>query len=404
MYDENTVGPRLRTLRKWRKLSLVQLAGQAGMSKSHLSDIERGRKALDRRSWIAGLANALRVSETEIVGGPHLTQDDVQSAPHAYIPPLRDALESNGVYLHPVVDRARPLDELTALMAGDIEARRREYDYVEVGKLLPDLIDELHFHASEGDEYAQRRAWETLIEAYMCAAGMARTLTYPDLGHMAAMRADEVAVKLGDPITRGKVTFSLIRPNASNWNRVRVMAERAANELEPHVRTPGDLQVLGMLTLNAAMACAATNNHQAAGHWLNEADELARRVPDDMGSNWQAFCTTNVNTWRIAVGVEYGESGALVAGKAGHVDESKLRMHTARRSSFYSDVGRGLARDPKTREEAIKWLKMGETIAPQRFRNDPKVRSTVTVMLERARLDAIGRELRGMAARLGIPH
>jgi transcriptional regulator with XRE-family HTH domain len=99
MHDEATIGTRLRALRKWRRMTLVELAGQAGMSKSHLSNIERGLAALDRRSYIAGLAQALKVSETDLVGGPHLTRDPLQSTPHAYVSPLRDALESNGAVL-----------------------------------------------------------------------------------------------------------------------------------------------------------------------------------------------------------------------------------------------------------------------------------------------------------------
>jgi hypothetical protein len=317
---------------------------------------------------------------------------------------LRDALESNGVYRDPVVDRARSLDDLATVMAGPIERNRRRYDYVEVGKLLPDLIDELHLHAREGDEPTRRRALEVLIEAYMCAAGMARSLAYADLGHIAAMRADEVAVSLSDPVARGKVAFSLIRPSASNWGRVRVLAERAVDELEPHARSAGERQVLGMLMLNASLACAATLHESAAYMWLHEAAALAAEMPDDMGANWQAFCATNVSIWRISVGVECGESGAAVVRASEAIEDAKLHVHPARRASFYADVGRGLARDRRTREDAITWLKRAEGIAPQRFRNDIKVRETIAVMLEQARANAAGRELRGIAARLGVPH
>src|SRR5690606_37622763 len=114
-------------LRKWRGLTLTVLADRAGVSKSFLSMAERGERALDRRSHIAALAAALRVSETELVGGPHLTQDPVQSEPHTYIPPLRAALEV-GLRDDPVVERARPLADLVALMNGSVEYHRRRYD------------------------------------------------------------------------------------------------------------------------------------------------------------------------------------------------------------------------------------------------------------------------------------
>lgn len=71
--DEITIGARLRTLRRWRGKSQVELAGLAGLSPSFLSMVETGQRPLDRRSHIAALANALKVSETDLVGGPHLT-------------------------------------------------------------------------------------------------------------------------------------------------------------------------------------------------------------------------------------------------------------------------------------------------------------------------------------------
>ncbi|MEU1389956.1 helix-turn-helix transcriptional regulator [Nonomuraea sp. NPDC005730] len=53
MYEQTTIGARLRILRKWRGLTLVELAGLSGVSKSHLSYAERGERTLDRRSHIA---------------------------------------------------------------------------------------------------------------------------------------------------------------------------------------------------------------------------------------------------------------------------------------------------------------------------------------------------------------
>jgi transcriptional regulator with XRE-family HTH domain len=405
MYDEATIGARLRTLRRWRGMSLATLAGLSGLSKSFLSMAERGQRALDRRSHIAALSQALQVSETDLIGGPHLTRDPAQSGPHTYIPALRVAVETNGLHQDPVIDHARPLRDLAVLMAGPVERERRRYNYLEVGRHLPGLIDELHVHAAApADEAAQRLALETLVEAYMCAAGMARSLGHPDLGHIAAMRADETAVALDDPVARGKAGFALLRPNGDNWDRIKVMAERAVDRLEPHARDESSMQVLGMLMLNASMASAARLDSAAARHWLDEAAALAARVPDDLDANWQAFSTTNVRIWRISVSVECGESGAAVTQMAAAVDRAKLSAHPARMSCFYADVGRGLARDPRHRADAVRWLKDAEGMAPQRIRNDAKVRESVAVMLEQARVAAGGRELRGMAARMGIPH
>jgi hypothetical protein len=39
----------------------------------------------------------LRISETDLVGGRHLSSDRLQSDPHMAIPPLRVALQTNGL-------------------------------------------------------------------------------------------------------------------------------------------------------------------------------------------------------------------------------------------------------------------------------------------------------------------
>lgn len=86
------------------------------------------------------------------------------------------------------------------------------------------------------------------------------------------------------------------------------------------------------------------------------------------------------------------------------MQEDRLRDYAARKASYLADVGHGLARDPRRREEAVRWLRRAESAAPQRIRNDPKVHETVSVMLQRSKTTAGGRELRGMAARMAIPH
>jgi hypothetical protein len=76
----------------------------------------------------------------------------------------------------------------------------------------------------------------------------------------------------------------------------------------------------------------------------------------------------------------------------------------SRKVQFLADVGRGLAREPKTRDDAVRWLRRAEDAGPQHIRNSPLAREAVAYLLNRARADAGSRELRGMAARMGVPH
>ncbi|MEU6034519.1 helix-turn-helix transcriptional regulator [Actinomadura sp. NPDC047616] len=402
MHEETTIGARLRVLRRWRGMSLDELAGLSGLSKGFLSRAERGQRALDRRSHIAALANALRVSETELVGGPHLSSDPVQTAPHATIPTLRAAVMANTLTA-PVVERARPLSELVEEM-GRID--RSEYKHVEVGEKLPALIDELHVHAcAPADEAAYRLALETLIEAFQTATFTSKDLGYGDLAHVAAMRAGEAAAILDDPISTGKAASLRIHTiPARARERALEEAEKAANALQPHARGALGVQVLGMLTLAASMTATVLYKYDRAEHWLDQAADLAARVPDTPGANWGAFSRSNVGVWRVSLATERGMTGGDLLGLAKDVNEERIGARRGRHATFLADVGRGLARDKKMAREAQRWLLRAEEVAPHKIRNSSAVRESVASLLTRATAETGGRELRGLAARMGIPH
>jgi transcriptional regulator with XRE-family HTH domain len=405
-YDrEATIGARLRVLRRWRGMTQAQLAGLANLSPSFVSMVETGQRPLDRRSHIGAIASALKVSETDLAGGPHLSADRLQSDPHMGIPALRAAILGNTL-TSPVTERARALADLAREVAGEVRPACRDADYLRAGELLPSLIDELHVHAAgPADEAARRLALETLVDACVAAEEMACVLGYADLAHAAAARALEAAAVLGDPVQQGKAAWAHVMalPGSGMPERKLAVAERAARQLEPHVRDAVGVQVLGMLTLTAAMAAMALRQGATAGAWLDEAAALAGRVPDTPMVSWQLFSATNVGIWRVQVGCERGLAGAQMLELAGQVDVSRVSAHSQRRAAFLADVGRGLARDPRTRREAVRWLRQGETAAPQWIRNNPAARETVTYLLGRATAAAGGRELRGMAARMGMP-
>jgi transcriptional regulator with XRE-family HTH domain len=401
MHDDFVIGARLRSLRKWRRMSIAQVAGLAGISESYLSMAERGQRALDRRSYISALAIALKVSETDIIGGPHLSPDPIQSAPHATIPRLREALLTNTLTA-PATDRARPLPDLVAEV-GRID--RSKSKFTEVGEQLPRVIAELHLHAcAPADEAAHRMALETLIDAFQTATFIAKDLGYADLASLAAMRAEEVARILSDPVSVGKAWSLRIHTMPdSSWSIRRAMAERAVETLQPHVVDDLGVQVLGMLVLATALTAAVSSNAGAAEHWLAEAAELATRVPDTPGENWGAFSPSNVAVWRVGLAVERCESSGTILSLAQGVDESAIAARRGRYATFLADVGRGLARDRRTRGQAEQWLRRAETVAPHKIRNSGPVRETVTVMLTQDKSGG-SRELRGMAARMGVPH
>jgi len=401
--DDATIGTRLRAVRLWRHMTLAEVAGLAGVSAAYLSMAERGLRSLDRRSMISALAAALRVSETELTGGPHLGSDPLQSGPHSAVPALRVALSMNSLG-EPATDRARPLQEVVA----ELETLRLPHgagDYLRQGAYLPRLLGELYLHVSDpADEAARMTAAAALCDACIWSASMCHILRYPDLAQLAARSAIDAAKLTGDPVRLGMAQFERIGTAPRAWEDLLQLAERAANALQPHARGTVGFQVLGMLTLRCALAAAAVQNASLADHWLGEAQALASRVNDDNPAcNWEWFGATNVAIWRVGIAVERGESGRAVLELASDVDLDKLVVAT-RRAALFLDVGRGLAREPVTSGDAVTWLRQAESAAPQWIRNYGPAREAVAFLLTRARTTAVGRELRGMAARMGVPH
>jgi hypothetical protein len=160
-------------------------------------------------------------------------------------------------------------------------------------------------------------------------------------------------------------------------------------------------EIDGMANLTAALASAARGDRDTAETHLAEAASLAELIDADVSpwGNGVWFGRTNVGVWRVSIGVELGE-GARVAEVA-----ASVRPHTVpkvRQADYGTDYGRALLTERKTRERGLAALLRAESLAPQKVRSNVFVREAVTNMLAAARRDAGGRELRGLAWRMGV--
>jgi len=127
---------------------------------------------------------------------------------------------------------------------------------------------------------------------------------------------------------------------------------------------------------------------------------VAARVGAGPNFGHQAFGLANLGFWRVHLVLERGE-GAKVRELARDVDPTAVKS-ASRCAAFYADLGQGLATERVHRQEAVAALRTAERLAPQRVRANPFVREAVLDLMGRARRDAVGRELRGMAYRMGI--
>ncbi|HET9256054.1 MAG TPA: helix-turn-helix transcriptional regulator [Pseudonocardiaceae bacterium] len=399
--EPRTIGQRLREVRNWRDKSLRVIAGLAGISESYLSRLERGERQVDSRSLLEALAAALEVAPGDLTGAHELPAAEGMGEAHAAVVALRVALADNALD-DPAGDSGRPWPELVAVLDRVNSELRPAADYAGMGLVLPDLITDLHAVAASHGAH-RREALGGLLDVYTAATFTVKHLGEPDLATVAAMHARAVAAELGSPAHTALAEY--LRAHAvSSPARARsmVLAATAADRVAPWIGTDrGAAEMYGMLRLTCALNAAALGRPGESAEHQAEAAEVAARVGAGTDFGHQCFGVTNVGFWGITLAVERGE-GAKVRELAREIGPGTV-MSASRRAGFYSDLGRGLATERAHWPQAVAALRTAERLAPQRFRANPFVREVVIDLRRRTRGNtALGRELRGMAHRMGL--
>jgi tetratricopeptide (TPR) repeat protein len=345
---------------------------------------------------LEALANALRVSPVDLVGRPYETTASMSTATNEAMRAVEDAL--NGWWLGEVPDApGRPWPQVQADVDRLNRTLRPSADYAAVAALLPGLIRDL-LAAAETDAEHRRAALVGLIDAYNVTAVLGRQLGFAGLRGLAMGQAYRAAEELDDPVwisyARWLRAHHLGGGNRARQYQLAVAVADAAPASRPEID--------GMANLTAALASAARGDRDTAETHLAEAASLAELIDADVSpwGNGVWFGRTNVGVWRVSIGVELGE-GARVAEVA-----ASVRPHTVpkvRQADYWTDYGRALLTERKTRERGLAALLRAESLAPQKVRSNVFVREAVTNMLAAARRDAGGRELRAWLGAWGLP-
>ncbi|NKY27311.1 helix-turn-helix domain-containing protein [Nocardia gamkensis] len=395
----NEVGRRLREIRAWRGQSLEVVAGLAGISYGYLGRLERGEQPLSNRATLEAIARALKVSPSEFNGQPWETTDGPAAEAYAGLIAVENALEICELGTDPGTD-IREWAEIAADLAA-LEVVRESTDYAAACVLAPGLLTELH------SAYVRRPEWrrEVLVGIIRCYYALAQTtkrLGVRGLPIMIVKAAHACAEELESPAwigfavwLRGSIAGSLSR--SKQYDR----AVRTADRLRPHLDDRSVLQAYGMLHLSAALAGAVQSDRDTANTHLAEAGAVAARMNEEVGSFARLwFGRTNVGMWRSSIGMELGDGPSAVEVARDLPVESI--PSPSRRANYYAEAGRTLLAEPKFRDMGLALLMKAEDIAPQQVRTDFFVREAIADQLRTARRDAGGRNLRGLAWRLGI--
>jgi hypothetical protein len=340
------------------------------------------------------------VHPAELTGQPWIPQDPAGARAQAALDAIETALECYQLGVDSEV-AVRPWPEIADDLERLVTTMTWAGDYAAQGELVPALLGELH-GAYVRMPHQRSEVLLGLMRAYSRALATSNLLGTRGLPSLAARAVQQCAETLDNPVWlgyaawwHGHATSHLNR--AAHYRRSVAAAENLTSRLD----SSDALQACGLLHLSAAWAAGAQADHDAAATHLDEASTLAARMDTEVGT-WADlwFGPTNVGIWKTSIALERCEHGqALQAAQAVHPELLPATVHQA---GFWADVGRALAADKKSRDKAVRVLVHAEQLAPQRIRHDVLVREVVAGLLRHARRDAGGRELRGLAWRMGV--
>ncbi|MGH3914616.1 MAG: helix-turn-helix domain-containing protein [Pseudonocardiaceae bacterium] len=402
-HDTRSIGRRIREIRDWRDLSLKAAADLAGISEGYLSRIERGERPVNRRSLLEAIAAALWVAPAELAeqAFPPAMADSVIGEARAGVVALEAALSDLdlGEFTDPA---ARPWPAVAADLNTLNSRLRPTADYAAQGAMLPGLLRELHtLYITDPEHRAD--ILRALMDCYQATCFMVKNLGVRGLPALAAFRAQQVAEELADPAWLGLAAWlRALALGGKGRPRMLELSVQSADALQGHLDDRRAQQMYGALHLSAALASAALCRADDVAAHLDEASALAERVGPDGGRGFGSlyFGPDNVGIWRLSIAIELGEPGRAQELARQVTPERVPSAH--RQAIYWADLGRGMAQDRATRDEAVGALLRAEKLAPQRIRTNPFVRETVGDLMRRARRKAGGRELRGMAYRIGL--
>jgi transcriptional regulator with XRE-family HTH domain len=398
--EAGTFGSWVRAVRGWRQLSLRHAAELAGLSSSVWGQVERGDKPVGNRRTLEGMAHVLRVHPSVLTGQPWMIPDRVSSEAHAGLIGMEIALERYDLGVDPEI----PVRDWPGI-AHDLENLAKllhwSCDYAALGELTPALLGELHGAYVRLPQH-RREVLLGLITAFSAVMWTTKRLGLRGVPSLAVRAVRECAEMLEDPVwlgyaayLRGDATGHLDR--AAQYHRSVAAAQALTSQLDDL----DAVQACGMLHLSAALAAAVRADSDTAATHLEEAAALAARMDTEVGT-WARlwFGVTNVGIWRTSIAVELGQYDQAL--EVAETVRPELLPGTSRQAEFWAELGRALVASTKTREKGVRVLMHAEQLAPQRIRHDIFVREAITDSLRQARRVAGGRELRGLAGRLGV--
>jgi transcriptional regulator with XRE-family HTH domain len=374
-------GARLRLLREQRGLSQNALGALLFCSGHLIGKIEKGERR-PNSILVSNCEDVLSANGTLLALFARMTAEregsNEPSAPvtgiGGLLPDLRRALDVHDL---PDDGPVRPLPELRQAVA-QLVGWRLNSNYLDLASKLLVVLPELHRAAHDP---AHADVDELLMQAYRCADAIADKLGLHDLSARIIDLMRAAAVRSGDELT--VAASSYVRAEtffaSGDWATGRRMLEVAASRVGTTAGR-GGLAAYGALHMRAAVLAARADDASAAERHINEAADVARRVPDGVYRG-TAFGPASVRIHRLSLALDLRDIAGAIRAGVGWVPPAQIPAE--RRSHFFVDLARAHV-DADSADQAVECLAVARSIAPQHVRHHPDVKAAVAGLLARA--------------------
>jgi transcriptional regulator with XRE-family HTH domain len=377
MSEGNTIGARLKAIRRERNLTQEMLAEAAGVSKDIIAKLEQGRRLSARTDTLIKLANALDVDLSDFTGKRDRIGADRDGG---RVLALRNALISPAIL--PDIDDPEsdaepvPLDDLRRAVAAAI-ATYWGGDFGPLLSSLPGLIvDARRTHSSVGAPAAQ-----ALALAYDLGANLMVHLGRDDLAAIGSERAIVTAHGGGDELLWATMTatYSWILLHQARLDEAERLAANMAARIEPSFS--GDskrVAVWGNLLMTAIAPAAAARRDVT--EYISLASAGAERLGRRVNIYQTSFGAPSVAMQATHAHATLGEPGqALEAARK--IKPGDLKGIS--RGAHLLDVAQAHT-DAKHQRAAVERLQEARAVSPVWFRHQGIARSLVRDIREEA--------------------
>jgi transcriptional regulator with XRE-family HTH domain len=389
--EDNSIGLRLRRLRRDNALTQEELAEEAGVSVAIVQKLEQGRRGSARTVTLIALANALDVDLSELVGKrPRLDRgEDVR------VLALRDTLLSPELVVDVGPgDAPVPVGQLredVASVWGDYWAGR----FSRLAAVLPDLVGRCRATQQRDTQTAS-----LLAQAYQLTACLLVHLGKDDLAALSAERAIGAAAAGDDQLQWATVhgTYAWTLLHQGRTEAAEQHAMWTAGQIEPSISqaTLPHLTVWGGLVLWAMAAAVAGGRKEPAIEYIGLAKSGAGRFENDRHDY-----NSNFGPSQVAMQATHAYATLREPGRA-------LRAATeVRRDDLFAiSYGRHLidvaqahidARDFRATQDA---LVEANSMSSEWFRHQGPARSLVSELVHETK--RLSPTLRGLAKSAGV--